>query len=125
MEHGDGGAMRCRFGRVIAHRKQGERGVAFADESRNAVPHSFVPFFESEYVHVPLERAFDVTHGQRDVVDAFVLDHRADGSPARCPLQRVHLSLAYMPHARSWILARFFVFGCRSYAVTIGRLAAI
>src|SRR4029077_16447471 len=85
--------------------------LAFANESRNAVPHSLVTFFEPEYVHVPSHRAFNVAHGKRDVINSLVLEHRIESSHARLPLQRERLWLAYLPmrHFGFWLLALFLI----------------
>src|SRR5437870_6969163 len=73
----------CRLGRrsrfggggsfVRAIGKTSDRGLPFADECRNSVPHSFIATLETENVDVPLGRAFDIAHAQRDVIDSFEL----------------------------------------------------
>src|ERR1043166_6873161 len=49
--------------------KQREGRCAFADENRDAVPHSVIHFFETKNVDVPLRRFVHVTHAQSDVID--------------------------------------------------------
>jgi hypothetical protein len=61
--------------RVSAGRKQRESGGAFANENRDAIPHSFVQSFETEHLDVPSRGFFDVADTHCHVVDSFNVNH--------------------------------------------------
>lgn len=81
--------------------EQSQRGRAFADEDRDAVPHSFVTVLETENVDIPLRRPLQVAHGQRDMINAFELNHRVSfASFARRARSHTDLSLNGMKSPR-------------------------
>jgi hypothetical protein len=60
---------------LTASWKKGKRGSPFADKNRNPVPHPVVQTFEAKHLNVPLRCSFDVANTERDVINAFNLNH--------------------------------------------------
>jgi len=54
MQHADPAAPRWRFWMTITHRKQRDRGISFANEGGDSLPHSIMPSLETQNVDIPL-----------------------------------------------------------------------